>query len=59
MSDSGPFTLIKFALNSFATAFLANRLFLNPGGPHSNRRHAARMPKALNESGLPIAVLVA
>ena len=53
LSNSGPFTLIKFALDSLATA-LANKVFPHPGGPQSNTPHAATMPTALNKSGLLI-----
>ena len=45
--------LIKFALDSFATA-LANKLFPNPGGPHSNTPHVATIQTALNKSVLLI-----
>jgi hypothetical protein len=34
-NNSGPLTLMKFALESFATA-LASKVFPHPGGPYNN-----------------------
>lgn len=58
LSNSGPLTLIKFALDSFATAFASN-VFPHPGGPHMSTPHAASMPTALNSSGLRIGCTIA
>ena len=57
-SSSGPFTLMKFALDSFATAFASNVL-PHPGGPHSSTPHAATIPTALNSSGRRIGCTIA
>jgi hypothetical protein len=57
-SNSGPLTLMKFALDSFATAF-ASKVFPQPGGPHMSTPHAASIPTALNNSGLRIGCTIA
>ena len=49
-SNSGPLTEIKFAFDSFATAFASN-VFPHPGGPHSNTPHGACIPSIANTSG--------
>lgn len=56
--SSGPFTLMKFARDSFATAF-ASSVFPQPGGPHRRTPQAATMPTALNNSGLRIGCTIA
>ena len=57
-NNSGPFTLMKLALLSLATAFASN-VFPHPGGPHSNTPHAALIPTFLNISGLLIGCTIA
>lgn len=57
-NNSGPFTLMKFALDSFATAF-ANSVFPHPGGPQSNTPHGDEIPNLENNSGLSIGCTIA
>ena len=53
LSSSGPFTLMKLAWLSFATAF-ARRVFPQPGGPHKSTPAGASIPTARKISGLRI-----
>ena len=57
-SSSGPFTLMKFAPDSFATAFASN-VFPHPGGPQSNTPHGDDIPIFANNSGLRIGCTIA
>lgn len=58
LSSSGPLTHMKFALDSFATAF-AKSVLPHPGGPQSSTPQAASIPTALNSSGLRIGCTIA
>ena len=57
-NNSGPFTLIKFARLSLATAF-ARSVLPHPGGPHKSTPHGAVIPTALNTSGRRIGCTIA
>jgi len=50
LNNSGPFTWMKFASDSFATAF-AKSVFPVPGGPYNKIPREGRIPNLLKESG--------
>ena len=58
LSSSGPFTLMKLAWLSFATAF-ANNVFPQPGGPQRSTPAGASIPTARNCAGLRIGCITA